>query len=235
MITTSWVIRTKNEGNYLGEVLAALKNQTRQDFEIIVVDSGSTDKTLAIASSFGARLIQIKPEEFNYSYALNLGIKEAKGKYIGILSGHCIPQGKSFYADSLQFFNYPKVAGVSGFYTPGYGKISEIAQVLQRKLRIWREEHHCPWLTNSNCFIGKDLWKTYPFDERLLEGCEDYDWALEMIARGYDVVKTPLFSAIYYRVNGKPSYKKMTVIWKRVCKEIDKKVRPSESYTTLDI
>lgn len=52
IINTSWVIRTKNEGEHIGEVLEMLQKQTRQDFEIIIVDSGSTDKTLEIVKKF---------------------------------------------------------------------------------------------------------------------------------------------------------------------------------------
>ncbi len=221
-ILTSWVIRTKNEERHIGEVLETLQKQTCQDFEIIIVDSGSTDKTLEIVKKFPVRLIRIKPEEFSYSYALNLGISKARGQYIGILSGHSIPQSLSFYTDVLKFFSDPKVAAVTGYYYDGENLFTKVS--LPRK-----EQHFCPWMTNTNSIIRKDLWKIYPFDERLTEGCEDYDWASEMIARGYDIIKTPLFSTVYYRVNNKPPFQKMKLAWEKLCAKIDKRRRPSKS------
>lgn len=225
-ILTSWVIRTKNEERHIGEVLEILQRQTRQDFEIIIIDSGSTDKTLEIIKKFPVRLFQIKPEEFNYSYGLNFGISKTRGQYVGILSGHSVPQSLTFCADGLNFFSNPKVAAVTGYYYDGKGVLGKIP--LPRK-----EQHSCPWMTNTNSIIRKDLWRLYPFDERLTEGCEDYDWASEMIARGYDIVKTPLFSTVYYRVNNKLSYQKMKPVWGRICAKLDKKHRPSKSYTKI--
>ncbi|MCL4397848.1 glycosyltransferase family 2 protein [Patescibacteria group bacterium] len=228
VITTSWVLRTKNEEKHIGEVLEMLKNQTRKDFEIIVIDSGSTDGTLEIVRKYPIRLISIKPEEFNYSYALNRAIKFARGQYIGILSGHSIPITASFYEDGLKLFSDSKVAAISGHYVDENFKIGK-KLVLRRK-----EQHFIADMTNTNSMIRKKLWKSYHFDEKLMFGCEDYDWALEMLARGYDVVKVPAFSTIYYRVNGKPSYWKMKPIWNQVCKELRQKRRPSKSFSILN-
>lgn len=231
-ITTSWVIRTKNEARHIGDVLDVLMKQTRQDFEIIIIDSGSTDKTLKIVRKYPVRLFQIEPREYNPSYALNLGISKAEGQYIGILSGHSLPQSFTFYSDGLKFFSDPKVAAVTGYYIDGTSIFAKPAKFFQRIFsRV--EQHYCPWMTNTNSLLRKDLWAKYPFDERLVKGCEDYDWALEMINRRYDVIKTPLFSIVYYRVNNKPPYKRMLSVWASITAEISKRVRPSKSHTKL--
>ena len=232
-IITSWVIRTKNEERHIGEILDILFKQTRQDFEIIIVDSGSTDKTLKIIEKYPVKLVEIKSEDFNYSYSLNLGISKTKGKYIGILSGHSVPQSLVFQADALKFFSNSTVAAVTGYYVDGIRKFAKPMMFIQNKFQ--GEQHHCPWMTNTNSMIRKDLWNLYPFDERLTRGCEDYDWAVEMLSRNYDVIKTPLFSTIYYRVNGKPSYWKMKPVWDQICKELDQKKRPSKSFSTINI
>lgn len=64
MARASIIIRTTDEGRTLGGVLEALKEQTFSDCEVIVVDSGSSDDTLAIARSFDERIITIAAEAF---------------------------------------------------------------------------------------------------------------------------------------------------------------------------
>ena len=58
----SIIIRTLNEETYLGELLEAVQNQEQTEFsvEVVIVDSGSTDRTLEIAESFGARITTIQ-------------------------------------------------------------------------------------------------------------------------------------------------------------------------------
>lgn len=89
--------------------------QSRLDFEVIIVDSGSTDRTLEIAKDFPIRKVINLPEsDFNYSYALNLGIKEFWGKYLGIISGHSLPVSRTWYEDAMKNFSDPKMAAVTG-------------------------------------------------------------------------------------------------------------------------
>lgn len=52
MFEISIIIRTKNEEKWIGENLKRLANQTYKNFEIIIVDSGSTDETLNIINNF---------------------------------------------------------------------------------------------------------------------------------------------------------------------------------------
>jgi len=231
----SFVIRTKDESMWIGKVLQCLMDQTFRDFEIIIVDSGSTDKTLEIVKKFPIRLIQIKPEEFNYSYALNLGISKANGKYISIISGHSIPVSDSWLSDGLKNFKDGKVAAVTG-----YCSSVPIGYLSRRLGRLFFKHYQKrlnfnPWMTNTNSLVRKDLWEKYPFDEKLPE-CEDYDWASEMISRGYNVIKDPKFSIFHsHFLLGKPGYFARKPRWEKICTLIDKRKRPRKSYTKLVI
>src|SRR4030067_158290 len=80
-ITVSILIRAKNEEKYIGKVLDAVFNQTYKNIEVIVVDSGSTDKTLEIARKYPVNIYEIKPEDFTWGYSLNYGFLRAKGAY----------------------------------------------------------------------------------------------------------------------------------------------------------
>ena len=89
----SIVIRTRNSANTLFQVLKKLSPQVGD--ELIIVDSGSTDETLAIASQFGAKIL-FHQGQFNYGHALNLGFAQATNEWVLSLSSHCIPISPAF-------------------------------------------------------------------------------------------------------------------------------------------
>lgn len=228
--TTSWVIRTYNEEKWIGTVLNALFLQSRLDFEIILIDSGSIDNTLEITKQFPIRkMIKVSKKEFNYSKALNIGIEASWGKYIGIISGHSVPVSRDWYAMAIKNFKDKKLAAVTGRYNAlPDGAPSEKLGDLYWNPSNAKKEHNCKWMTNTNAIIRKDLWREYRFDESLPQ-CEDYDWALEMLSRGYDIVKDPNFNVYHSHGGiGRPVYQKRVDEWKEICARIDKKVRPTK-------
>ena len=89
----SIIIRTYNESEHLESLLTAISKQSLKegDYEIIIVDSGSTDKTLDIASKFQTKIVPIKKEDFSFGRSLNYGCEAAKGEVCVFISGHCIP------------------------------------------------------------------------------------------------------------------------------------------------
>ena len=78
----SIIVRTKNEERWIGHCLKMIFKQDFQGFEVILVDNKSTDHTLVIAKRFPIKTI-ISIDEFLPGLALNMGIKESTGKYIG--------------------------------------------------------------------------------------------------------------------------------------------------------
>lgn len=84
----SVIIATKNEGKHIARVLRSLHKQSYERFEIIIVDSNSSDKTAKIARKFGARVYVLRPETFpkgtkNFrGVQVNYGVKKSKGEII---------------------------------------------------------------------------------------------------------------------------------------------------------
>src|SRR5688572_32355052 len=88
---TTIVIRAFNEERWLPDVMTALERQRYRDFEILLVDSGSVDRTRDIAAAAGARIVRLRSEDFTFGHSLNVGIREARGQFVAILSAHAIP------------------------------------------------------------------------------------------------------------------------------------------------
>ena len=109
------LIRAKDEEAFLGDVLDALEGQTVRDFDVVLVDSGSRDRTLAIARRFErVRIVRIPPERFTFGMALNAGIREARGPVIVNLSAHAVPTAPTYLEAIVAGFADPAVAGVVG-------------------------------------------------------------------------------------------------------------------------
>ena len=82
----SIIIRTKNEERWIGSCLEALSRQSRSDFEVVLVDNNSTDKTVDKALNYGVILVNI--DEYRQGAAINRGIEASNGDVIVVLSLH---------------------------------------------------------------------------------------------------------------------------------------------------
>ena len=81
----SIVIPNLNGAGWLRDSIESIWAQTEQDFELIIIDNGSTDESLAIARSYvgqeGYTLIE-NGRNTGFSHAVNQGIRAAKGEYV---------------------------------------------------------------------------------------------------------------------------------------------------------
>lgn len=203
-IDVSIVIRTKNEEKYIG---ATLEKVVAQDYggnyEIIIVDSGSNDKTAQIAAGFAVRLHSISKESFSYGYALNYGQRVSAGKIIVFLSAHCIPLDSTWLLSLITPLVEDKQVGAA------YGKqlpIEGINPIEEFELGIFFPEDDLPLkavFSNANCAIKKEILEKYPFNEEIAGG-EDFLWRNKLPV-GVGVVYVPEarvyhshFSSLHY-------------------------------------
>lgn len=85
MPQVSVIIPTYNSARYLPAAIDSALAQTLRDFELIVVDDGSTDETAAILCSYGDRLLALHQDNRERSAARNAGIRAASGEFIAFL------------------------------------------------------------------------------------------------------------------------------------------------------
>src|SRR5437868_14298432 len=93
----SIIMRSFNEAWALRETLAALRAQDYTNWELIVIDSGSTDGSVElIRQAYPSHFIQIKPEEYNPSRVMNHGLQLARAEFGIFLNADATPQGPNW-------------------------------------------------------------------------------------------------------------------------------------------
>jgi rhamnosyltransferase len=181
------IVRTRDSGRSLGRTLERVRAQTVAA-EILVVDSGSRDDTLAIARERADRLIEIPAASFSFGHALNVGAAAARAPVHFALSSHVVPPDEHWIERSLAKYERADVAGTSGAPTMPASAVPLTAthyQTLDDALAA-------PYWGFSNTASSwrASVWRELPFDEGLC-ACEDKEWALRAMAAGWTIAVDP--------------------------------------------
>lgn len=183
----SIVIRAYNEEKHLGRLLEGIRQQTVEDVEVILVDSGSTDRTVSVAESYGARSVRIPSDEFTFGRSLNLGIHSATRELIVIASAHVYPVYPDWLTMLLRPFEDGRVALSYGKQRgPESAYFSEQQIYHQWYPDVSQPRQATAFCNNANAAIRKSLWEQNPYDETLT-GLEDLAWAKWAREQGYEI------------------------------------------------
>ena len=192
--TVGVVIRTLNEGELIGRCLETLHRQRGgRETDLLIVDSGSTDSTIEIARSQGARVLELPPGEFDYSKAMNIGIDNVLGDIVVSLSAHAIPADEGWLATMVAAFEDPRVAGVSSRQVPWpdapWKEVERIRVVFGETRFVYGLENEAEIVfSNAASGIRRTAWREQPFT---LPAVEDLDWARRVVASGWKIVYEP--------------------------------------------
>lgn len=115
MTTISVVIPTLNAASLIKNLIEKLHEQTVRPDEIIVVDSSSTDDTVAIASSYSyVKTVTISRKEFNHGLTRHKALVESKGDFVCFLTQDALPLNDHYLSNLLAPFACPQVALCTG-------------------------------------------------------------------------------------------------------------------------
>jgi glycosyltransferase involved in cell wall biosynthesis len=183
----SIVIRAYNESIHLPRLLEGIQHQTIKDVEIILVDSGSTDATVSIAESFGARIVHIPSDEFTFGRSLNFGVRAARNEFVVIASAHVYPVYPDWLETLLRPFDDEWVALTYGKQRgPDFAKFSEQQIFHQWYPDLSKLDQETAFCNNANAAIRKSLWEKNPYDETLT-GLEDLAWTKRAKEQGHAI------------------------------------------------
>ncbi len=180
----SIVVRAYNEAEHIERLMMGIGAQTVTPQEVILVDSGSTDDTVAIAQAYGARVVEVESTEFTFGRALNRGCDVATGDICVFPSAHVYPVRTTWLEDLVEPFRDDRVVLSYGRQT---GNDKNRFSEHQIFAHWFPPQSVCPQAThfcnNANCAIRRSIWESMPYDETL-PGLEDLAWAKAAQADG---------------------------------------------------
>ena len=202
-IEASVLIPAKNAGEEFEQLLEKVNNQKKVKFEVLVVDSGSSDGTAEKAEEKGARVERISPNEFGHGKTRNFIAKKARGKYLAFLTHDAIPSSNLWLYNLIQPLKEKNIVGSYGKQIPRTDSIPTEIFFYRQKYgnkeiiwnnRNWREENIV--FSNANSAVKKDFFLKEPFSEKTIVS-EDYEWAFRAMQKGYNIAYEPSAAVIH--------------------------------------
>ncbi|WP_158538123.1 glycosyltransferase [Corallincola holothuriorum] len=231
-VSVSVIIPAYNREAYIEETINSVLYQTFQNFELIVVDDGSTDNTRNILESFDDERISIleHPGRANkgQSAAINLGLKHAKGEFIAILDSddYWLPEKLEIQVAYLQQHNDIGLVYANGtavdpnrnhlypIYNEDHRECSDPGRVLK----------DCYFFVPTNSLVRSEvIRKVGEFDESL-RAAQDHDMAIRIAeTTKLAYINTPLFA--YRRHPESISSTRAHIRWQNGFYILDKAIR----------
>jgi len=205
----SIIILTKNAQQYLDEILLAIYDQiTDYSFEVIIVDSGSTDRTHQIADKYPVRLHSIQPSDFSHGLTRNLGgeLSHPDSQYLVYLTHDATPTENWLNNLIRPFEQDENIAGVFSRHIPRpdcnpslmrqitedwpqAGTMERVIKRIDDPLDFEQRKGHYVYFANTSSCLRRSVWDTYPFAE--VDFAEDMDWAERVLLAGYTLIYEP--------------------------------------------
>lgn len=181
----SIIIPTTNRASVLKEAIDSVLEQSYRDFELIVVDDGSTDETPQLLSQYGDKIKVIRQENKGVSAARNSGIAASQGEWIAFLDSDDLwkPQKLEKQVEWLKAHPQVRICHTDEIWIRNGTRVNPMKK--HAKPAGWIFEKCLPFcvVSPSSVLIHKSVLESVgPFDETL-PACEDYDLWLRVAAK----------------------------------------------------
>jgi rhamnosyltransferase len=205
-----------NAGPDFGTLLEKISAQKADfSYEIVVVDSGSTDGTPELAERYGAVVHRILKSEFSHGGTRNLGISLSRGEYVALTVQDAVPLDEHWLSAMVEVMDRDEeVAGVYGRQVP-HGRASLLTRALtnglasasmerwEQFIEDWKQYRKLPpnrrrrlaAFDNVGSCIRRSVWREIPFEKTNF--AEDLRWGKSVVEAGYKIVYEP-HSAVFH-------------------------------------
>jgi len=185
----SIIMRSYNEGWALKDTLPAIQAQEYTNWELIVIDSGSTDGSVElIKAARPAHFVQIQPSEYVPGKVMNHGMRLAGSEFGIFINADATPQGPNWLRPLVTALQDEQTAAVFGRQIPRPDCLPVFACDYERCFGPNREsaqwDHFFSMVSSG---LRKDIWRQRGFREDL-QYAEDDEYTRWCKAQGYKVV-----------------------------------------------
>ncbi len=225
----SIIIPVKNGAATLQKCLQQILVQVvNAEKEIIIIDSGSTDNSIAIANQYGAKVISIKPSEFNHGSTRNLGVQNATGELIYFTVQDAFFAKENDLQTMIDHFKNENIVGVFGMQAvepipannPAFWFKRASQPVVQHfsfpvgVYENMKPQEQFPFTAweNVNAMYRKTSLETTPF--RAINYAEDRLWAHDVLCQNKElIIDANLVVYHYHHLTFSYWYKILLVYW----------------------
>ena len=209
-MTISVVIPVRDGERYLEELLAALDREGPD--EVLVIDSGSRDRSLAIARAAGVDVLTVDQDEFGHGRTRNLGAERTSGELICFLTQDATPC-PGWLAAYIEAFELDQRVGAAyGPHRPRPDTSPMIARELEEFFATFspdglpRVQHagDPPFLSNVNACYARECWARVRF--RDVAYAEDQGFGADMLNAGWAKVYHPGAAVLHAHDYGWPDF-----------------------------
>jgi rhamnosyltransferase len=204
----SIIILSKNAGVSFATLLQRLFSQKFDgSYEVLVIDSGSTDDTLEVAQGCPVKIARIKPEEFHHGKTRNLGAELSSGGILVYITQDALPLNDNWLQKLTEDLNDLQVAMVVGRQIPWHDtkppeKFFYLYYFPEHKIEVvsgapdyYRDNM---FISNVNSAIRREVWQQFKFSENIVMA-EDKEFAKRVLLAGWRIVYQP--EAVVYHAH----------------------------------
>jgi glycosyltransferase involved in cell wall biosynthesis len=214
------LIRTHNDAEDLSGLFEDLKAQVFNGcVEVVVVDTESTDATLAIAKRNGAKIVHLKRKDFDYPTSLNVGFEAATYPFVFTLVGHSRLASRLMLRAATRWSSVEQFGGAFGRCLPN----ANATGAERLTCAFWRGLQHPAFQISrvrmgtmgANCsLVSRAAWRALGgYDKAFGAGGEDAELARRMLEAGFKIFNEPVVSVYHSHGLGMTALLKQLLYW----------------------
>lgn len=208
-IRISVVIPAYNRKEELKNCLESLFRQkhSKDKFEIIVVDDGSTDGTeeyiAQIKGNSKPNVVYLKQKNQGAAVARNTGVKNSRGDYVAFIDSDCVASEDWLTSCiSLLSTSDQHIAGVGGKIIPGFTNlVGKGSHLLEFHQYLSEKEKSVRVVPTANLCIRKKVLDEVGYFDNELRTSQDTELCWRIIKRGYKIIYSPEIVVTHYGIN----------------------------------